>query len=43
MALPRLKSIQEKNKTDWRAAFAALKYIPQFFNEIMFYKLAIQL
>jgi len=34
MALPRLKSIQEKNKTDWRAAFAALKYIPQFFNEI---------
>jgi len=34
MALPRLKSIQEKSKTDWRAAFAALKYIPQFFNEI---------
>jgi len=34
MALPRLKSIQEKNRTDWRASFAALKYIPQFFNEI---------
>jgi len=34
MALPRLKSIKEKDKTNWRASLRALQFIPAFFKEI---------
>lgn len=34
MAPPRLKSIKEQDKTNWRASLRALQFIPAFFKEI---------